>query len=97
MKSPPIVHRETAHRILLYLDVPDELLCWCFDGNFAVYRSLYGIRPPHGFIQHFGVKTVRVFTTMDNYIPITWVSMEKNNYNNDKEETNISLEDIQTT
>lgn len=59
---------------LSYLDVPDKLLCWRFNGNFAVYRSLYGTRPPHGFIQHFGVQAVRVFTSMDDYIPVTWVN-----------------------
>lgn len=67
-----------------YLDVSDELLCWSFNGNFAVYGSLYGIRPPHGFIQHFSVKPIRVFTPMDNYIPVTWVRRKDNHAQDNK-------------
>lgn len=57
---------------MTYLDVSDELLCWCFDGNFTVYSSLYGIGPPHGFIQHFGVQPVGVLSPMHNYVPVTF-------------------------
>lgn len=62
-----------------YLDIPDQLLCRCFDGNFAVYGSLYGIRPPHGFIQHFGIKTVRVFAPVHDYVPVPWVKKAERN------------------
>lgn len=67
-------------RIISYLDISDELLCRCLNGNLAVYGTLYGIRPPHGLIQHFGVQAVGVFTSVHNYIPVTcgnkadWVS-----------------------
>lgn len=54
-----------------YLNIPDELLCWCFDGHFAVYGSLDGVGPAHGFIQHFGIKTVRVFASVHDYVPVT--------------------------
>lgn len=54
-----------------YLDISDELLCRRLNGNLAVYSPLYGIRPPHGLIQHFGVQAIGVFTSVHNYIPVT--------------------------
>lgn len=57
--------------VIQYLDVSDELLCWRFNGNFAVYGSLYGVRPPHGLIQHFGVEAIGVLSPVHDYVPVT--------------------------
>lgn len=57
--------------MILYLDVSDELLRWRFNGNFAVYGPLYGVRPPHGLVQHFGVQAIGVFSSVHDYVPVT--------------------------
>ncbi len=55
-----------------YLDVSDELQSWSFNGSLAVYDSLYGSRPPHGLIQHFGIEAIRMLPPIHDYVPVTW-------------------------
>lgn len=57
---------------VFYLDVSDELQSWSFYGCLAVYDSLYGSRPPHGLIQHLGIKAVWMFPPIHYYVPVAW-------------------------
>lgn len=53
------------------LDVSDELQSWGFYGSLAVYDSLYGSRPPHGLVQHLGIKAVGMLPPVHNDVPVT--------------------------
>lgn len=56
---------------MFYLDVSNELQSWSFYGGLAVYDPLYRSGPPHGLVQHLGIKAVGMLPPVNDDVPVT--------------------------